>query len=88
MIGLVLAAGAGRRLGPLTADLPKTLLEIGAARTVLDVVVANFAAVGIDDVAIVTGFAAAHIEGRARLPVSTFVPHGGPSGRALRTPTW
>ena len=65
MIGLVLAAGAGRRLGPLTADLPKTLLEIGDARTVLDVVVANFAAVGIDDVAIVTGFAAEHIEERA-----------------------
>ena len=28
MIGMVLAAGAGRRLEPLTQDLPKTLLPV------------------------------------------------------------
>jgi choline kinase len=65
MIGLVLAAGASRRLRPLTADLPKTLLEIAADRTVLDVVLGNLHATGIRDVGIVTGFAADQIEQRA-----------------------
>jgi choline kinase len=62
MIGLVLAAGAGRRLQPLTDDLPKTLLEIADKRTVLDVVLRNLRAAGIHDVVIVTGFAARRIE--------------------------
>ena len=65
MIGLVLAAGAGRRLHPLTADLPKTLLEVEDGRTVLDVVLANLRAAGLDEVAIVTGVAAGRIHERA-----------------------
>ena len=65
MIGLVLAAGAGRRLHPLTADLPKTLLEVEDGRTVLDVVLANLRAAGVDDVAVVTGVAAERIRERA-----------------------
>jgi choline kinase len=64
MIGLVLAAGTGRRLFPLTADLPKTLLEIAEDRTVLDLVLGNLSAAGIEDVAIVTGFASDQIEQR------------------------
>jgi choline kinase len=64
MIGLVLAAGAGSRLHPLTADLPKTLLEIAADRTVLDVVLRNLRSTGIRDVGIVTGFAADQLEQR------------------------
>jgi choline kinase len=65
VIGLVLAAGAGRRLHPLTADLPKTLLEVEDGRTVLDVVLANLRAAGLDEVAIVTGVAAGRIRERA-----------------------
>jgi choline kinase len=65
VIGLVLAAGAGRRLHPLTADLPKTLLEVEDGRTVLDVVLANLGAAGLEDVAIVTGVAAERIRERA-----------------------
>jgi choline kinase len=64
MIGLVLAAGTGRRLLPLTAHLPKTLLEIAEDRTVLDLVLGNLSAAGIEDVAIVTGFASDQIEQR------------------------
>jgi choline kinase len=64
VIGMVLAAGAGRRLGDDTADLPKTLLPVDGDRTILDVALGNFAAVGLDDVAIVTGFAAGRIEER------------------------
>jgi glucose-1-phosphate thymidylyltransferase len=65
VIGLVLAARAGRRLHPLTADLPKTLLEVEDGRTVLDVVLANLRRVGVDDVAIVTGVAPERIRERA-----------------------
>jgi choline kinase len=58
MIGLVLAAGAGRRLRPHTDRLPKTLVPVDGDRTVLDVILANFAAVDLLDVAVVVGYAA------------------------------
>lgn len=57
MIGLVLAAGAGRRLAPLTDDLPKTLLPVQGERPLLDLTIHNMASVGLTDVAIITGFA-------------------------------
>jgi choline kinase len=58
VIGLVLAAGAGRRLRPYTDRLPKALVPVDGDRTVLDVILANFAAVDLRDVAVVVGFAA------------------------------
>ena len=64
MIGLVLAAGAGRRLQPLTDDLPKTLLPVAGERTILDIALANLKRAGLDDVAVVTGFAAHRIDER------------------------
>ena len=66
MIGLVLAAGAGRRLQPLTDDLPKTLLPVDGERTILDIALANLAHAGLDDVVVVTGFAAHRIDDRRR----------------------
>ncbi len=64
MIGMVLAAGAGKRLGPETAELPKTLLTVDGDRTILDVALGNFAAVGLDEAVIVTGFASERIDER------------------------
>lgn len=59
MIGLVLAAGAGRRLRPYTDDLPKALVPLREDGTsVLDETLANFAAVGLGRVAIVVGYRA------------------------------
>src|SRR3954463_12237063 len=58
MIGMVLAAGKGQRLQPLTDALPKTLLPVDDERTILDVVLANFAAVGLERAVVVPGFAA------------------------------
>jgi len=55
---VVLAAGPGRRLGPLTRELPKTLLPLGEGGTILDLVLANLASVGVGEVAVVTGFGA------------------------------
>src|SRR5690348_17932918 len=59
---MVLAAGAGRRLAPLTDDLPKTLLPVHGEVTILDIVVGNLAEVGLDEVVVVTGFAAHRID--------------------------
>jgi choline kinase len=64
LIGLVLAAGAGRRLQPLTDDLPKTLLPVDGERTILDIGLANLKRAGLDDITVVTGFAAHRIDER------------------------
>ncbi|MDJ1131084.1 phosphocholine cytidylyltransferase family protein [Streptomyces iconiensis] len=56
MIGLVLAAGAGRRLRPYTDTLPKALVPVDGDTTVLDIALANFAEVGLTDVAVVVGY--------------------------------
>jgi choline kinase len=61
---MVLAAGAGRRLAPYTDTLPKTLVPVDGDRTILDIALANLKAAGIDDVAVVTGYAAAAVEQR------------------------
>ena len=57
MIGMVLAAGAGTRLGPETAELPKTLLAVDGDRTILDVALGNFRHVGLEQAVVVSGYA-------------------------------
>jgi choline kinase len=66
MKGIVLAAGPGRRLQPLTNNLPKTLLPLTNGHTILDRALANLRSVGIEDVVVVTGFAAGRVEERRR----------------------
>ncbi len=65
MIGMVLAAGAARRLRPETDQLPKTLLPVAGDRTILDIALRNLSAVGLSEVVIVVGHAAAAIADRA-----------------------
>jgi choline kinase len=60
--GIVLAAGGGTRLRPLTDTLPKTLLPVDGERTILELAVDNLAHVGVSEVVIVTGHAAAAID--------------------------
>jgi choline kinase len=61
---MVLAAGAGKRLGPETAELPKTLLPVRGDDTILDIALANLAAAGLDEAIVVTGYAFERIEER------------------------
>jgi choline kinase len=61
--GIVLAAGGGTRLRPLTDELPKTLLEVtDDGRSILELAIANLSEVGITEIAVVTGHAAEAIE--------------------------
>lgn len=64
MIGLILAAGAGRRLRPYTDTLPKALVPLDDERSVMDLTLKNFAEVGLTDVAIIIGYAADQVRQR------------------------
>jgi choline kinase len=64
MIGMVLAAGAGRRLRPYTDTLPKALIPVDGETTILDIALRNLAAVDLRDVVIVVGYAAGAVEER------------------------
>jgi choline kinase len=68
MIGMVLAAGAGRRLRPYTDTLPKALVPVAfdadGQTTILDLALSNLAEVGLTDVVIVVGYRANAVEER------------------------
>ena len=64
MIGLVLAAGAGRRLRPYTDTLPKALVPVDGDTTIMDISLRNLAAAGLTDVTIVVGYRANAVEQR------------------------
>lgn len=64
MIGLVLAAGAGRRLRPYTDTLPKALVPVDGETTIMDISLRNLAAAGLTDVTIVVGYCANAVEER------------------------
>lgn len=63
MRAIVLAAGEGTRLRPLTADRPKCLVAL-RGRPLLDHQLAALAAAGVSDVTVVTGYRAEALAGR------------------------
>jgi len=64
VIGMVLAAGTGRRLRPHTDGWRKALLPVAGETTILDLVLRNLAEAGLADVVIVVGYAAAMVADR------------------------
>jgi L-glutamine-phosphate cytidylyltransferase len=58
---IILAAGQGKRLLPLTADVPKALLDIGG-KTLVERQVEAFAENGLKDFVVITGYAADKME--------------------------
>ena len=66
MLGLVLAAGAGRRLRPYTDTLPKALVPVDEETTILDLTLSNFSKVGLKDVAVIVGYKSEAVEDRKK----------------------
>jgi len=65
MNGLILAAGLGRRLQPLTRTTHKALLHV-AGKAIVSHLVAGLAAAGVDDIIVVTGHCAREVESHLR----------------------
>jgi choline kinase len=61
MKALILSAGQGSRLLPLTEDRPKCLLAINSSR-LIELQIKNLIECGINDIAVVVGFRAAAVE--------------------------
>jgi L-glutamine-phosphate cytidylyltransferase len=59
--GIILSAGQGRRLLPLTQELPKCLLRVGG-HTVLEWQLRMLLAAGVGEAVVVTGFGAGAVE--------------------------
>jgi len=66
MLGMVLAAGAGRRLRPYTDTLPKALVPVDDETTILDLTLSNFSKVGLKDVAVIVGYKSEAVEKRKK----------------------
>ena len=67
---IILSAGQGRRLRPLTDTRPKCLIDL-SGRSVLDWQLGHLRAAGLREVVVVTGFAASDVEaeiGRLNAP--------------------
>jgi NDP-sugar pyrophosphorylase family protein len=61
VIAVVLAAGRGTRMGPLTANVPKPLLAL-RGRPIIEHILTGLHAAGIREVVVVTGYLAEQIE--------------------------
>lgn len=70
---IIMAAGKGKRMQPLTLNTPKPLIEVGGVRmidTIIDALLAN----GIEDINIVTGYLADRFEIlSSKYPVIRFI---------------
>ncbi len=72
MKAIILSAGQGKRLLPLTSHRPKCLLDI-SGKTVLEWQVETLASAGIDEIVVVTGYGAEKVDGL----VNRFLTHYG-----------
>ena len=67
MKAIILAAGKGERLMPLTSDTPKSLSELENGTTLLESQLININKTGISKVVIVTGYLTEKIESKVEL---------------------
>jgi choline kinase len=64
LLGMVLAAGAGRRLRPYTDTLPKALVPVDGDTTIMDISLRNLAAVNLREIVVIVGYAAQAVHER------------------------
>ena len=64
MIGMILCGGSGKRLKPYTDSMPTPLIELKDNCTILDKQIFDFAAAGIEEVILLTGYKSDMIEAR------------------------
>jgi len=62
LLGVVLAAGRGRRLAPLTHRVPKALLEVARGLPLLELSMAVLRASGLEELVVVVGYMGDKIE--------------------------
>jgi choline kinase len=63
MRGIILAAGRGSRMGPLTAEIPKCLVQLGG-KPLLEWQTSALRSAGIERIGIVTGWQPEHLANR------------------------
>ncbi len=66
MRALIIAAGKGTRLYPLTKNTPKSLLEVGDGLTLLEAQLHSLEENGIHDIVIIVGYRAEQIEAKVQ----------------------
>jgi len=62
MKAIVLSAGQGKRLLPLTESAPKCMLPVDGDRSILEIQLQTLAACGIERATVIVGFGAEHVE--------------------------
>lgn len=72
MRAIIIAAGKGTRLYPLTKNTPKSLLEIGNGITMLESQLHSLKENGIKDITIIVGYRAEQIEAKIRKYANDF----------------
>jgi choline kinase len=66
MRAVILAAGVGSRLMPLTRNTPKSLLDLGGGYTLLERQLEALGSAGVTDVRLVTGYKSEQIEAKIK----------------------
>ncbi|MBT5420035.1 MAG: NTP transferase domain-containing protein, partial [Candidatus Cloacimonetes bacterium] len=64
MKAIILAAGKGTRMFPLTKNTPKSLLDIGQGLTLLETQLHSLQEAGITNIVLVVGYRAEQIEAK------------------------
>jgi choline kinase len=77
MRAIILSAGQGKRLHPLTHETPKCLLPVRGDQPVLEVQLRALAEAGVDEAVVVVGFGASKVE--------EFVETRAPAGIRIKT---
>lgn len=63
---IILSAGKGERLYPLTRNLPKCLIQIAGGRTLLELQLESIHRCSVEEVVIVTGYRSEQIEAKVK----------------------